>query len=33
MVKITRDDPKANDAFRIYLVDWACTGGRRANGR
>jgi glyoxylase-like metal-dependent hydrolase (beta-lactamase superfamily II) len=22
MVKITRDDAKANDAFRIYLVDW-----------
>ena len=22
MVKLTRDDPKLNDQFRIYLVDW-----------
>lgn len=22
MVTITKDDPKLNDQFRIYLVDW-----------
>ena len=22
MVTITKDDPKANDQFRTYLVDW-----------
>jgi hypothetical protein len=22
MVRMTKDDPKLNDQFRIYLVDW-----------
>jgi hypothetical protein len=22
MISMTRDDPKLNDQFRLYLVDW-----------
>jgi hypothetical protein len=22
MVRMTKDDPKLNDQFRVYLVDW-----------